>query len=88
MCLDSLVASLPLISYNAIADMDDVRSVALYRPHGNSDCSTILQRRLIGYISTVTRLGIEDMMELADNKYFSALHIWTWLYFAQTCLTR
>lgn len=28
MCLDSLVASLPLILYNAIADMDDVRYIA------------------------------------------------------------
>lgn len=28
LCLDFLVASLPLISYNAIADMDDVRYMA------------------------------------------------------------
>jgi hypothetical protein len=28
MCLDSLVMSLPLILYNAIADMDDARYIA------------------------------------------------------------
>ena len=83
--LDSLVAPLPVISHDAIADMDDVR----YLAHMAILIVAQSFRELpIGYRSAEDRLGIKDMADLLHNKYSSALHLGTWLYYAQRCLTR
>lgn len=82
--LDSLVVSLPVILYGAIAGKDDVR----YLTHmATLIVAQSFREPPIGYRSTETKLGIEDMADPPHNKYSSALHLGTWLYYAQRCLT-